>query len=177
MKKIKKPHFTEFALYYEQYINLISEDKSVLDQLKASAKEINNLIKSLDEDQLIYQYAKDKWCIKDIIMHLIDFERVFVYRAMHFARGDRRAIPFFDEKEFAIEAQAPRINTRKLLKEYTACRNLTINFFNNLNAQQMKRTGIASNFTMSVNASAWIILGHELHHRTIIKQLYLKEKR
>ncbi|HRP90670.1 MAG TPA: DinB family protein [Edaphocola sp.] len=174
MKKIKKPHFTEFALYYEQYINLISEDKSVLDQLKTSSKELVNLLKSLQEDQLLFQYAPEKWTIKDILMHMIDVERVFVYRAMCFARGDKRAIPFFDENEYAVQAEASKVNIKKLLKEYVACRNLTLSFFSNLNAQQLKRTGIASNFTMSVNACAWIILGHELHHRNIISELYLK---
>jgi uncharacterized damage-inducible protein DinB len=173
MKKISKPYFTEFAMYYETYINLIDDTTSILDQLKASAKEITALFKSTDESRLRQPYAEGKWTMKDILMHLMDAERVFVYRAMRFARLDKTPLPFFDENEFAKNADANNINTTKLLKEFNACRNLTIAFFNNLTISQMKVTGIASNFTMSVRACAWIILGHELHHRKIIGERYL----
>ncbi|KAA5533234.1 DinB family protein [Taibaiella lutea] len=172
MKKISKPSFTEFAMYYETYINLIN-DSSILDQLKTSAKEITALFKSLDEERLMKPYAEGKWSMKDILMHLIDAERVFVYRAMRFARLDKMPVPFFDENEFAQNANANKINTTKLLKEFNACRSLTIAFFNNLTVSQMQVTGIASNFTMSVRACAWIILGHELHHLKIIRERYL----
>jgi len=173
LKKINKPPFTEFAMYYEPYIDSVDEKTSVLDQLKISAKEITTLFRSLDENQLQQGYAEGKWSMKDILMHLIDTERVFVYRAMRFARSDRSPQPFFDENEFAKYAQADKINTTKLLKEFNANRNLTIAFFNNLTNKQMLQTGIASNFTMSVRACTWIILGHELHHRNIIRERYL----
>ena len=173
MKKISKPTFAEFAMYYEPYIKLIDEKTGVLDQLKTSAKEITALFKSLNEVQLQQAYADGKWSMKDILMHLIDTERVFVYRAMRFARSDRSPQPFFDENEFAKNAEADKINTTKLLKEFNANRNLTIAFLNNLTNKQMLATGIASNFTMSVRACAWIILGHELHHKRIIKERYL----
>lgn len=173
MKKISKPAFTEFAMYYESYIKLVNDNKSILDQLKTSAKEVTALYKSLTESQLQQGYAAGKWSMKDVLMHLIDVERVFVYRAMRFARLDRTPLPFFDENEFAKNAAADKINTTKLLKEYNANRNLTIAFFNNLSNKQILHTGIASNFTMSVRACGWIILGHELHHRKVITERYL----
>lgn len=173
MKKISKPNYTEFAMYYEPYLALIDDSKSVLDQLKTSAKEISILFKQLAEEELKTPYEEGKWTLKDMLMHLIDTERVFAYRAMRFARGDQSAQPFFDENEFAKLADANKINTSKLLKEYNSCRNLTITFLNNLSAAQMLKKGIASNYAMSVRACAWIILGHELHHRNIVKERYL----
>lgn len=174
MKKISKPGFTEFALFYESYIERVDDSTSVLDQLKQSAKDVTALYKSLSEEQLHYSYAEGKWSMKDILMHMIDVERVFAYRAMRFARMDRTPLPFFDENEFAKNANADKINTTKLLKEYNACRNLTLAFFNNLNAKQMLHTGIASNCAMSVRACAWIILGHEMHHRGVMRERYVK---
>lgn len=173
MKKIARPDYTEFAMYYEQFLAPISDNISILDQLKQSAKANTQLYKSLNEEQLRFRYDEDKWSMKDILMHLMDTERVFVYRAMRFARQDKTPLPFFDENEFAQQAQADKISTSKLLREYNACRNLSIAFFNNLTQQQLKRTGIASNYSMSVRACAWIILGHELHHRRIIEERYL----
>jgi uncharacterized damage-inducible protein DinB len=173
MKKISKPHFSEYAMYYESYLNLIDEHQSVLDQMKQSTKSLIVLYKSLPEPILRSTYAPSKWSMKDMLMHLIDVERVFIYRAMRFARQDKTPLPFFDENAFAQHAAADRIPTTKLLKEYNANRNLTLAFFNNLNTQQLKSTGIASNFTMSTRACAWIILGHELHHKRIIEERYL----
>ncbi len=174
MKKISKPSYNEYALYYEQYIELIDSNISVLDQLKKNAQSNNNLFKSLSNEVLTSPYSEGKWSIKDIIMHLIDTERVFVYRAMRFARLDKTPQPFFDENEFVKNANANKIPLSKLLKEYITCRNHTLSFFNNLNADQLKACGIASNFTMSVRACAWIILGHELHHIKVINERYLK---
>lgn len=174
MKKISKPDFTEFAMYYEPYIEKVDPTVSILDQLKSSAKEITALYKSLSEEQLRFRYAEGKWSMKDILMHLVDVERVFAYRAMRFSRLDKTPLPFFDENEFAKNAHADNISTTKLLKEFNACRNLSLAFFNNLTAKQMLLTGIASNYSMSVRACAWIILGHQMHHQAVINEKYLK---
>ncbi len=174
MKKISKPNYNEFALYYEEYIESIDPRVSVLEQLKKNAKDNLTLFKTLSEDLLQSAYAEGKWSIKDIIMHLIDTERVFVYRAMRFVRLDKSPQPFFDENEFVKNACANAISTKNLLKEYAACRSFTLSFFNNLNASQLKQNGIASNFPMSVRACAWIICGHEMHHLKVIKERYLK---
>jgi uncharacterized damage-inducible protein DinB len=174
MKKISRPDSSEHALYYERYINYVKDDSSVLKQLKANAKQMTHLYKSLNEDALCTPYEPGKWSLKDLLMHIIDCERVFLYRAMRFARLDKTPLPFFDENDFAKNAEADKIPTVRLLKEYQANRNATLQFFSNLRAQQYKARGIASNFPMSVRACAWIICGHEIHHTNVIYERYLK---
>lgn len=173
MKKIAEPTHLEHAMYYEQYVNLVSKEISVLDQLKTNSKVVSELIKSLNETQLTTPYAEAKWTIKDILLHLIDCERVFLYRAMRFARNDKSPLPFFDEDAFAKEGNANSIKTSKLIKEYLTTRAATITFFNNQSAATLKRIGIASNYNMSVRACAWIACGHELHHLNVIRERYL----
>lgn len=173
MKKIQKPEGIEYALFYENYLEKVPADISVQDALKAAAKSVARLYKSLPVDKLLYRYAEGKWSMKDILMHLIDVERVFVYRAMRFARKDRTPLPFFDENEFAKYALADKIPLSKLLKEYMATRAATLAFFNNLNAAQLKSSGIASRAAMSVRACIWIIYAHEQHHLQIIEERYL----
>jgi uncharacterized damage-inducible protein DinB len=173
MKKITKPTQFEHADYYGSFIQLVGENTSVLDQLKNNAKEIESLLLSLTEAQLTTPYAEGKWCIKDIVQHLIDFERVFVYRAMRFARHDKSSQPFFDENEFAKAAKASTMPIKKLLKEYKTTRQATLSFFNNLTADTYKRAGIAGNTITTVRALAWIICGHELHHRGVMRERYL----
>jgi DinB superfamily len=173
MKKITKPTQFEHADYYGSFIKFVDENTSVLDQLKNNAKELEILMLSLSEQQLTTPYADGKWCIKDIVQHLIDCERVFVYRAMRFARHDKTAQPFFDENEFAKAAKASSLPIKKLLKEYKTTRQATLAFFNNQSADTCKRAGIAGNTMTTVRALAWIICGHELHHWAVIKDRYL----
>jgi uncharacterized damage-inducible protein DinB len=174
MKKIPKPHYTEHAVYYENFIVKVNEHQSVLDQLKNNKKIIETKLLSLSEEQLTTPYTAGKWSIKDILVHLIDCERVFVYRAMRFARNDKSPLPFFDENEFAKQANANELPIKKLLNEYKTTRLGTIAFFQNQKVDVLKRAGIASNATMSVRACAWIICGHELHHWGVINERYLK---
>jgi hypothetical protein len=173
MKKITKPTQFEHADYYGSFLKLVSENSSVLDQLKNNAKEIEDLILSLTEQQLTTPYATGKWCIKDIVQHLIDCERVFVYRAMRFARQDKTAQPFFDENEYANAAKATSMPIKKLVKEYKTTRQATLAFFNNQSTDTFKRAGIAGNTSTTVRALAWIICGHELHHWGVMKGKYL----
>jgi DinB superfamily len=174
MKKIIKPTQFEHADYYGSFVKLVHENTSVLDQLKNNGKEIEDLILSLTEPQLTTPYATGKWCIKDIVQHLIDFERVMIYRAMRFARHDKTAQPFFDENEFAKAAKATSMSIKKLLKEYKTTRQATLAFFNNQTADTCMRAGIAGNTMTTVRALAWIICGHELHHWGVIKEKYLQ---
>jgi uncharacterized damage-inducible protein DinB len=175
MKKIQKPNKDEYALYYDRYIDLQGNDFKVLDYLRDSAKEMKTLILGLSEEQLLYRYEAGKWCMKDILMHIIDVERVFVYRAMRFARMDLTPTSFFEEDDYARAAQAHLIPTKKLVKEYLAQRNATISFFNNLTLRQLKAKGIAGNTTTSVRALAWIIAGHQIHHLSVIHQKYITQ--
>lgn len=107
------------------------------------------------------------------MQHIIDCERVFLYRAMRFARNDKSAQPFFDENEFAKAAKASSLPIKKLLKEYKTARQATLAFFDNQNADTLKRAGIAGNTMTTVRAIAWIICGHELHHWNVINEKYL----
>ena len=176
MKKISKPTSNEYALYYEQLISLVNDEISVLDQLKMNAKLIEQQILTITDEQLSYSSAPDKWTIKDIIMHLTDLERVFLYRALRFARNDKMPLLFFDENEFAKQAKAVDMPIKKILKEYKTSRQASIAFFANQPVAILKRTGMASNTTTSVRACAWIICGHEIHHWNVIREKYLFEE-
>lgn len=176
MKKIPKPQPSEHALFYERYIDKVPDQPGVLDQLKASAKSFEKELLALSDEALSTPYAPGKWTIKDILMHITDSERVFLYRAMRFARNDQSPLPFFDENEFAVQAKATAMPLKKILKEYKATRHATLAFFQNQSTAILKRSGIAGNTPTSVRACAWIICGHELHHRIVINERYLGRK-
>lgn len=175
MKKILRPSDSEYALYYGRYIDTVPPGTHVLEELKNNMKTFTTFLQAIPEDKLLYRYAEGKWSIKDIVQHMIDVERVFVYRAMRFSRNDKMPLAFFDEDEYARQADADHLNWNKLCKEYKTLRMSTIAFFNNQNTKTMKRSGIAGQSVMSVRACAWIIYAHEMHHWKVIREKYLGE--
>ncbi len=171
MKKITKPNFLEHAVYYEKFINLVQNETSVLLQLKNNAKSFCSYLLLLDKNIQVTPYETGKWTPIQVLQHLIDVERVMLYRAHCFSRNDKESKPFFDENKYIEKSIANNVPIKKLLKEYTTLRQNTIAFFENQNSATLQRTGVASNTAMSVRACAWIICGHEIHHIN-----YLKEK-
>lgn len=173
MKNISFPSANEYALYYDTYLENVDRKVQLLPTLKHSAKEIVALYKTFPKAAQLYSYGEGKWSRKDVLNHLIDVERVFQYRAMRFARKDTTPLPFFDENEYAVQANANKKSMTKLLKEYQTTRNATIAFFDTLPSDAMQSMGIASQFQMSVRACAWIIYAHERHHLHILETRYL----
>ena len=120
-----------------------------------------------------FRYAEGKWTIKDIILHLIDAERIFAYRALRIARNDKTALPGFEENDYVVTANANNREYESLFTEYETVRNATISLFKTFTSEDFLRLGTASNNSISVRAIGYITLGHELHHKNVILERYL----
>ena len=168
----KELDLDEYNHYYQPYIDMVG-DVDVLDALKENHKALIPFIKGIDENKLSYRYAKDKWSIKEIVLHLIDTERVFAYRALCIARHDKTELPGFDQDAFVIHSYADNRTMDNLLSEYESVRMATISLFESFNQGVLSEIGTASNSALSVRAAAFIIVGHENHHLQIIKECYL----
>jgi hypothetical protein len=59
-----------------------------------------------------------------------------------------------------------------LLEEFIAVRRATVLLFLNLDEAAWTRRGVANKNEVSVRALAYIIAGHELHHRRILGEKY-----
>jgi uncharacterized damage-inducible protein DinB len=170
---IKKPSEGEFPPYAHIYIDLLP-DGQILQHLADGFNATQKLILSLPEDRLLHRYAVGKWTIKEILAHLIDDERIYVYRALRFARNDATELPGFDQDHFALYSGANRRDAADLLRELSLVRQSTIAFFKSLDAPALLRRGVADRKTASVRALAYHIAGHELRHMNIIRERYLK---
>jgi uncharacterized damage-inducible protein DinB len=173
MKKLEKPKEGEYAPYAVRYIGLLPDDGLVLKHLQDNVKATTDFILSLPEEKLTYRYAEDKWTIKDILVHVIDDERIYTYRALRFARNDKTELPGFEQDDYALHSGANERAIEDILEELAAVRNSTISLFNNLDDQALMRTGVADGNRVSVRALAYHIAGHELRHMNIIKERYL----
>jgi uncharacterized damage-inducible protein DinB len=144
-----------------------------LDHLLSNFDATKNFILSIPADKLLHRYAEGKWTIKEKVMHLIDMERIYSYRALRFARNDQTILPGFDADKYILHSGANERDISDLLNEFQAVRHSTIALLNGFAGEALLRTGVMNGHPVSVRALAYHIAGHELHHVDVIKDRYL----
>jgi uncharacterized damage-inducible protein DinB len=135
--------------------------------------DIIDLVTSLDDETLASSYQEGKWTILEILLHLIDCERIFAYRALRIARKDKTPLPGFDENLFAQNSGANKRKILGIVKEYSLLRASTIELFQSFTPEMWEQMGEANGQTISVSSLPYIIAGHELHHRNMIEEKYI----
>ena len=170
-----RPVPSEHGSYFGTYIHLVPE-ADIIDLLETQIEDTVRLLSSLSEEEAGFRYAPNKWSIKQVVGHLIDAERIFVYRALRFSRNEAVALPGFEQDDYVDAANFDQRTLHDLAEEFSAVRGATVCFFKGLTDAMMLRTGTASESTFSVRAVAYILAGHERHHIKILRERYLPRK-
>ncbi len=165
-----KPEPHEYPPFMSRYVDLVA-DETPLATLKS--KPVGQLLQSLTETASQYRYAEGKWSIRELLGHLVDTERIFAYRALCMARGERQPLPGFDEDAYVENAGFERRTLQSLLAEYAAVREATVLLFGSFDEAALAQTGISNGNPVSVRALLHITAGHELHHAGILRERYL----
>lgn len=172
MKK-KELSGAEFKEFYGTYLNTLPDDTVLMDQLEKGFENFPKFIRSIPEDKLKYAYAEGKWTIAQVLLHIIDSERVFQYRAFRFSRGDKTPLMGFEQDDYILDDD-PRGRTHEdIVKAYQVVRASTIQLFENLDDTMLRRKGTASELQWSVAGLGFVICGHQRHHRNSIRERYL----
>lgn len=166
------PDRTEAAEYYFTYIDQVvgSDICTILD---AQLPETLSLLQGISEEQSRGRYAPDKWSMRQVVSHINDTERAFVFRALWFARGFDTPLPSFDQNISVRGAGADARSWASHVEEFRVVREATLPFFRNLSAEAWSRRGIASGNAFTVRALAFITAGHVTHHVKILRERYL----
>ena len=162
----------EFSSYYLPYIKLAANQDIVLG-LKENVISVVDFYQNIPSEKLEHAYAEGKWTPKDILLHIIDTERVFVYRAMRIARQDKTEMVGFEQDDYIDAGKANNRTINSLIEEYKAVRNATIVLFDSFSDEELKSIGKANGSPVSVRAIGYIITGHENHHNNVIRERYL----
>ncbi|MBO2007683.1 DinB family protein [Siccationidurans soli] len=170
---ITRPAEGDFLPYAGGYINQIPIEANPLDALRSQPAEIHAVFANLKEEQAEKAYAEGKWTLKEMLLHQIDSERVFAYRALRFARADAQDLPGFEQDDYVANSGANARAIASLLAEYDATRAATLALFGSFTEEQLNRRGTANGGPVTVRALLFIIPGHEQHHLTIIRERYL----
>lgn len=171
--KAKKRDYPDYA---EMYMKWLPDDGLILKHLKDNFEENKKFIYSLPEHLLHHRYKKGKWSIKEILVHIIDDERIFSYRALRFARNEKNNLIGFDQDSYAVYSEADNRGLDSIFEEYEAVRNSTIALFSNLPEDSLDRMGHGTGTfnDATVRALAYHIAGHEQHHINFIREHYLQ---
>jgi uncharacterized damage-inducible protein DinB len=167
----RRPATSEYPPYFSRYIDRVPEGDMVA-LLRANSASLDATLGAVDEARSGYRYAEGKWSIRQILGHLLDVERVFVYRALHIARGDAAPLPGFEQDDYAAVAGSDARQLADLRDELRALRESTIRFFSSLPDGAWTRMGVVSGNEMSVRAIAHIIVGHAQHHLQVLAERY-----
>src|SRR4051794_5553999 len=128
---IGRPTETEAAPYYFTYIDKVSAEgpqAMVESQLESAL----TLFDGISEETSLHRYAPEKWSIRQVLNHVTDTERAFVFRLLWFARGFDTALPGFDQDIAAAGAAADGVPWAAHVAEFRAVRQSTISLFRNM---------------------------------------------
>jgi uncharacterized damage-inducible protein DinB len=173
MRLIPKPRPGEYPPYASMYLDLLPDDGRLRQHLRDGLQGAIDLVSGLPEATLLHRYAPGKWTIKETLVHVVDDERIYAYRAMCFARGETTPLPGFEQDDYAAASGANARGLDGILAEYAAVREATLTLFDGLDEAALTRTGVANGNRASVRALGWHIAGHELHHLNLIRDRYL----
>jgi uncharacterized damage-inducible protein DinB len=173
MKLITPRAPNEYAPFAGVYVDLVATDGRILQHLSDNFKAVQQLAAALSEEQLLHRYAPGKWTIKEVLVHLVDDERIYAYRAMCFARGEQQSLPGFEQEDYAANSGANERSLESIMEEYEAVRRSTIALFGSFTDEALARWGNANGYMCTVRGLLYHLAGHELHHLRIIKEKYL----
>jgi hypothetical protein len=167
-----KPNSTEHSAYYQQYIDDVNCD-NLKHAFESSTLSLNTVLKSIPNTKAEFKYADTKWTVKQLLLHLIDCERIFAYRALAISRGEQQNLPGYDDEVYAKNCGAEHRTLASIIDEYLVVRQSTILLFANFTNFELLKMGCANHTNVSVRALGFVILGHEKHHFKVLTEKYL----
>jgi uncharacterized damage-inducible protein DinB len=168
---IARPQPDECAPYYARYISLV-QGNDILSSLDQQRRQTMMLLCARNEEDGDFRYAPGKWSAKEVLGHVCDTERIFAYRALRIARGDATPLESFEQDDYVRNGPFANRLLSDLVEEFIAVRRATLSLLRNLDEPAWMCRGVASKNEVTVRALAYMIAGHELHHRKILEEKY-----
>lgn len=172
---MKKSELTkgEIGEFYRGYIDLIDEEAELVPSLEKNTEEITEFLKSIPSDRWIYRYKPEKWSVFEMIQHIIDTERIFQYRALCFARNEQNPLPGFDHDLYVLNSHPEKRKPSDLIEEFKSVRKSGIYLFKSFSETMLKTIGNMNDVNASPRGIGFIMIGHALHHKDILKNRYI----
>ncbi len=169
---MRRPDTTEYDEYYGGYIHQVPEG-DILEILGAGVGLTVEALAGITPEQETRPYQPGKWSAREVLGHVLDCEWLFSHRALWFARADPSPLPSIDQDLWAANSNAGDRTVASLLEDLAYARASSVGMLKGLTEDAWDRRGIASGFEFTVRACAYILAGHEIHHRRVLVEKYL----
>lgn len=166
----ERPKTDEYAPHFHGYVSRV-QGSDILAILRAQRDEVAAWLASA-EGKAEHRYAEGKWSVREVIGHVLDGERVFAYRALCIARGERASLPSFDEQEYMQPKPFDGYTLAELAEEWKALRTANLSMLAHLDDAAWRRIGTANGQPTSTRALAFVMAGHPDHHLAVLRERY-----
>lgn len=166
-----RPDPAEYHEYFGRYVGLVPEG-DVLSTLEAEMETTQALLATVPPRREEYSYARGKWNLREVVGHLVDSEQVFLFRSLWIARGAEGALPSMEQDAWAAASNAGRRPLAGIAHEWSLVRASAVAMFRGFGDDAWMRVGVAGNRPFTARAFPWIIAGHELYHRALLRRDY-----
>jgi hypothetical protein len=166
-----KPNDSEYPVFYKGYIDTLA-DESLIETLTKEKEYALDVFRQIPAEKADHRYAEGKWTIKQVLIHIIDTEIVFGYRALAISRGEKQELPGFDQDDYMAHVDPDKTDLSELIDQFAHLRSANIASFKILRKEDMKRTGIASGYEVQPKTIGYFIAGHCKYHVDILIDRY-----
>ena len=163
----------EYDQYFQGYLDKVPKNTELISGYIKGKEAMLAFYKSIPADKWSYRYQPEKWTIKEVFQHLIDTERVFMYRLLRIARNDRTPLAGFEQNAYVLPSEANTKSIQSLLDEYAINRDNSIALIKSISDKNLHFVGISNGSDVTARAIAFTVLGHDIWHTDIIKERYL----
>lgn len=167
-----RPAKGDYNEYYQKYIDLVTSD-DILKEMYQTSLLISNTFNMFPQNKGDFRYAEGKWTLKEVVGHMLDTDRIFSYRALAIARGEKQPLPGFDQDIYVVNGKFNNRPLFDLVYEYRLARENNLQMFKGFDNSVLQNRGVASGYEVTVLALMFMIVGHQKHHVNILKERYL----
>lgn len=164
---------TEYDVYYKRYIDKLPDTIGLIESFSAGKELTIDFFSKVPDNKLMYKYQPEKWSVKEVFQHLIDTERIFMYRCFRIARRDETALAGFDQNIYVQPSNANHKTIDELISEFEISRMNSIQLLKSLQNTDLCFIGNSNQSKISARAAAFVIPGHNIWHIETIKNKYL----
>lgn len=160
--------------YFKRYLELVPDGTDLLNAYDANLNWIVQYFKNIPLEKHNYQYAPEKWTVKEVFQHLIDTERIFMYRCFRLGRQDKTNLAPFDQDQYIEPAMVAIKSMKQLIEEFESVRAAFTNMLRSFRDADLKFLGTVDSHSTSARAVAFINLAHYQWHLRILQERYFK---
>ncbi len=169
--RIHKPGSNQFPEHLQNYAKLVDTNEGFTAMMEG-ATAFMSMLSVLPTEKMAHSYDKNKWTVQEVLLHMIDTERMFQNRALRISRKESRSLSGFDQDKYVKNLPQIVRSIESIRDEYETVRKGTFLLFAGLTKVEMKLQGRVGNYTLTLPSIPFIIAGHEIHHLNILNDKY-----